>query len=267
MPQHNPTRDRALVDEIDALVDEQLAATPDNGRPEMCPHCHDEWHSLPIRKTLLMIRQLYCGCEDCDRILDAYDYASDTSPIICPGSTFHGPVEPLETRAARSGVIVIDIDIAALLCEPPAPTPLPLPPAPPDGCALRFPFPAAEVYRGPVWAYRLSRPWRDTDYVTVMHVERDIDTRTGPITETALFRYFPPGTPQPPSRESFLVGTQLISVIDDDSDADHYRAAIDGHGVNIEIGDHGARHRANGHVNPDLFVQQITGQMVVGTVD
>lgn len=84
----------------------------------------------------------------------ATDYASDTSPIICPGSTFHGHLEPLEIRAARAGVIVIDV--AALLRKPPTPTPLPLPPAPPDGCALRFPFPAADAYRGPVWAYRLS---------------------------------------------------------------------------------------------------------------
>ncbi|MGW4769911.1 hypothetical protein ACWEO2_17925 [Nocardia sp. NPDC004278] len=271
MPQHNPTPDRALVDEIDVLVDEQLAAAPDSGTRETCPHCYDEWHSLPIRKTLLMMRQLYCGCEGCDRILAAYDYVSDTSPIICPGSTFHGPLEPLETRAARAGVIVIDI--AALLREPPAPAPLPPSPAPPDGCALRVPFPAADAYRGPVWAYRLLRPWRDTDYVVVMHVQRDIDididTGAGltTISETALFRYFPPGTPQPPSRESFLVGGELLSIMDDDSDIERYGAAIDGHGVNIEIGDHGARHRADGNVNPDVFVQQITGQMVVATVE
>lgn len=103
-----------------------------------------------------------------------------------------------------------------------------------------------------------------------MHVHRDIGTGTGTeptiISETALFRYFPPGTPQPPTRESFLVGRELLSIVDDD-DAERYRAAIDGHGVNIEIGDHGARHRADGHVNPDLFVQQITGQMVAGTVE
>ncbi|WP_063047907.1 hypothetical protein [Nocardia pseudovaccinii] len=264
MPQHNPTPDRAVVDEIDTLVDEQLATAPDSGVREVCPHCGDEWHSLPIRKTLLMIRQLYCGCEDCERILDAYDYASDTSPIICPGSTFHGPVEPLELRAARAGVIVIDI--ATLLREPPTQTPVPPAPTPPDGCALRLRFPAADAYQGPVWAYRLSRPWRDTDYVVVMHVQRHTDTGPTTISETALFRYFPPGTPQPPSRESFFVGGELLAIIDD-SDAEGGHAAIDSHGVNIEVGDHGARHRADGHVNPDLFVQQITGQMVVVIVE
>ncbi|MFI6364140.1 hypothetical protein ACIBG0_15470 [Nocardia sp. NPDC050630] len=57
-----------------------------------------------------------------------------------------------------------------------------------------------------------------------------------------------------------------MSVLDDDSDAERY-SAIDGHGVNVAISEHGARHRADGHVNPRLFVQKITGQMVVGAVE
>lgn len=258
MPQHDPTPDRVLVDEIDALIEQQVTAGPVTTTPETCPNCHDDWHMLPIRKTLLMMRLRYCGCEDCERNLDAYDYSADTSPIICPGSRFHGPLEPLETRVDRAGIIMIDI--AELLGEPAAQTPLP--PPPPDGCALRFRFPATDTYRRPVWAYRLSRPWRDTDYVVVMHIRRDIDADTGPttISETVLFRYFPPGTGRPPSRESILIGGTLMSIVDDGS-------VIDRHGINIELGDNGARHRTDGHIHPDMFAQQITGQMVVAIAE
>ncbi|MGV9611374.1 hypothetical protein [Nocardia xishanensis] len=268
MPHHNKTH-RLLVDEIDALVDQQLAAPRDSGKTESCPHCPDEWHSLPIRKDLLLLRLMYCGCEDCDRLLDAYDYARDTSPIICPGSTFHGPVEPLPARMTRHGIEIVVLEPVPVPRPRPAPVP-PLPQAePPDGCALRFPFPESEHYRGPIWAYKLSRTWRGADYVVVVHIERDTTgTGSAVIPETVLFRYFPPGLPQPAVRETYEMAGQFLSILDDDSDADGYRAAIDSHGVNVEIdADSAARHRADGHVNPDVFVQMITGQMVLGVIE
>ncbi|MEU2030762.1 hypothetical protein [Nocardia amamiensis] len=258
---HRP--ERKVIDDIDALVTERLDAGPDVGASEMCPHCPQEWHALPITKNLLLLRLLYCGCDDCATALASYDYHSDDSPVLCPGSNTTGPLEPFQQRAARHGVLMIE--------GPPQHQVRPeLPPPPPDGCALRFPFPAAEHYRARVFAYRLSRPWRDTEYVVVMHTDRypaNSDDEPS-VLETVLFRYFPPGAPRPPIRETFIMGEHVMSVPDDDSDANGYSAAIDNYGVTIELDDTlEPRHRADGHVAPDPFVQLITGQMVVGTAE
>ncbi|MFI6045331.1 hypothetical protein ACIA8C_27125 [Nocardia sp. NPDC051321] len=272
MPHDNPTPDRILVDAIDALVDEQLAREPDSGTVEYCPHCPQEWHSLPVRIELLMLRLRYCGCADCEAALNAYDYAADDSPVFCPGSQFHGPVQPLLQRvlAMRGRIsIPIQIDIIELIetdtteveTEPPPD------PVPPDGCAYRIPFHGnAEHYRAQIWTYRLSRPWRETNYVFVSHVKRTIDD-DGPEFETAIFRYHPPGTPQPAISERLLIDGHWHGVLAEE-DISHYQAAIDEHGVIVEVGPNlRARYHADGRVDPDLFVQQITGQMVIAIAD
>ncbi|GAA5087200.1 hypothetical protein [Nocardia iowensis] len=261
------TPDRKVVDDIDALVDEQLAQRPDSGTAEGCPHCPSEWHALPIRMQLLVLRLRYCGCEDCEAALDAYDYASDDSPVFCPGSQFYGPLQPLHQRLrGLRGLIPIRIEIIDVADIDAAQADPPPGPVPPDGCAYRIPFPASADYRAQVWAYRLSRPWREANYVFVSHAKRSFDD-DGPEFETAIFRYHPPGTPQPRVTERFYVDGHWHGVLAGE-DISHYQAAIDHNGVIVEVDPSlRARFHADGRVDPDLFVQQVTGQMVVAIVE
>ncbi|WP_260932328.1 hypothetical protein [Mycolicibacterium llatzerense] len=82
-----------LCDEIDELIDEQLAAgEPENGwdygdpdYPE-CPHCGRDWHGLPINR---------------------WGYAA----VMCEGSTFIGPMQdPWVLRPRREIDIRIVVD-------------------------------------------------------------------------------------------------------------------------------------------------------------
>lgn len=261
------TPDRKIVDAIDALVDEQLARQPDSGTSESCPHCPDDWHSLPIRMRLLELKLRYCGCPGCDAALDNYDYASDDSPVFCPGSQFHGPVQPLDQRLPNlPGLIPIQVEFIELPAPDPAPQDPPPGPVPPDGCAYRIAFPACAEYRAEVWAYQLSRPWRETNFVFVSHIKRTIPD-DGPEFETAIFRYYPPGTPQPEIAHRIFVAGTWHGILAGEEDAP-YQAAIDHNGVIVEVGPNPrARYHADGRVDPDLFVQQITGQMVVAVAE
>ncbi|MGW8936168.1 hypothetical protein [Gordonia terrae] len=82
-----------LIDEIDALIGEQLAAgEPRNGYdfddPDFptCWHCGRDWHGLAITERMNEMRAL--GAFD-----EGYRYADDDSAVICPGSSFIGPVQ------------------------------------------------------------------------------------------------------------------------------------------------------------------------------
>ncbi|NKU54973.1 hypothetical protein GS881_15610 [Rhodococcus hoagii] len=83
--------DRDIIDDIDALVDEQMAGGEpiggydydDPGFPD-CPHCSEGWHGLKI--TARMREMRWGGAFDED-----YRYAEDESEVLCPGSDFIGP--------------------------------------------------------------------------------------------------------------------------------------------------------------------------------
>jgi len=81
-----------IIDRIDELIDEQLAAGEpmtgyDYGDPQYpkCPHCGRHWHGLPI--TAAIARMYWLGQYE-----PAYIHADDTSPVLCDGSDFIGPV-------------------------------------------------------------------------------------------------------------------------------------------------------------------------------
>lgn len=82
------SQEDAVLDAIDELVDEQMAG----GEPETgydfndptypkCPNpwCHEDWHGLRITQRMQQMRWF--------REVDpAYDYKTDESPVLCPGS-------------------------------------------------------------------------------------------------------------------------------------------------------------------------------------
>ncbi|MCV7208381.1 hypothetical protein [Mycolicibacterium canariasense] len=78
--------DRDIVDEIDALVDEQLARYDQrsgydhNVNQDRCPNCGRHWHGLPL--TAVVAFMYATG-----RYFPEYSAADDHSPIVCPGST------------------------------------------------------------------------------------------------------------------------------------------------------------------------------------
>ncbi|AVP42299.1 hypothetical protein SEA_FENRY_73 [Gordonia phage Fenry] len=83
---------RDIVDDIDALIDEQLAAGEpiggyDYNDPDYpkCWHCGRDWHGLAITERMNEMR--WRGELDPD-----YRYADDTSRVVCPGSKFIGPL-------------------------------------------------------------------------------------------------------------------------------------------------------------------------------
>lgn len=106
------TDSRNIIDEIDALVDEQMAdGEPvggyDYGDPDYpkCPHCYDDWHGLPITQRMRDMRYSFCGCAECRAELDAYRVGEDDSPVWCPGSEFIGPwANQTQLRRIREGV-------------------------------------------------------------------------------------------------------------------------------------------------------------------
>ncbi|MBM4592246.1 hypothetical protein LRM64_10085 [Prescottella equi] len=81
--------DRDIIDDIDALVDEQMAGGEHGHRQRVreasrCPHCGDDWHGLAI--TEAMQRMRWAG-----RFEEGYRHAEDESAVVCPGSKFVGP--------------------------------------------------------------------------------------------------------------------------------------------------------------------------------
>lgn len=94
------TNDRDLVAEIDMLIDEQLdAGEPvggyDHGDPgyPKCPHCARDFHGLAITERIENMRRWGQFDED-------YRYDEDDSRVLCPGSTFIGPM-PAATVPAQ----------------------------------------------------------------------------------------------------------------------------------------------------------------------
>ncbi|WP_058037058.1 hypothetical protein [Rhodococcus sp. KB6] len=79
-----------IIDEIDALVDEQLSGYHDrsgydyNVNQQKCWHCGREWHGLQITTRMEGMRRVRWYDEN-------YRYAEDDSQILCPGSHFIGP--------------------------------------------------------------------------------------------------------------------------------------------------------------------------------
>lgn len=86
--------DRDIVDDIAALVDEQLqqerSGYDHNVNQEFCPHCGRHWHGLPLTAEVAMMYA--AGIYD-----PAYSVESDDSPVVCPGSTFIGPMPDVVT--------------------------------------------------------------------------------------------------------------------------------------------------------------------------
>lgn len=81
-----------IVDRIDALVDEQLAAGEartgfDYGDPTFprCSHCERHWHGLPITAR---IAAMYARGE----FDEDYRVDDDDSRVLCHGSEFIGPM-------------------------------------------------------------------------------------------------------------------------------------------------------------------------------
>lgn len=81
-----------IIDRIDELVDEQLAAGEprtgynyDDPQYPKCPHCGRHWHGLPI--TAAIARMYSLG-----RYQPEYIHAADDSPTLCEGSEFIGPI-------------------------------------------------------------------------------------------------------------------------------------------------------------------------------
>lgn len=83
-----------IIDAIDALVDEQLAAGPRDdynaNRYDKCPHCGRQWHGLAITERIADMYTI--GVYD-----ETYSAATDTSRVLCRGSDFIGPM-PDERR-------------------------------------------------------------------------------------------------------------------------------------------------------------------------
>ena len=81
-----------IVDQIDALIDDQLAAGEphtgfDFGDPTYprCGHCGRHWHGLPITERIAGMYTLGEYDED-------YRSADDTTRVLCQGSDFIGPM-------------------------------------------------------------------------------------------------------------------------------------------------------------------------------
>ncbi|ANA85540.1 hypothetical protein PBI_BLUEBERRY_78 [Gordonia phage Blueberry] len=110
---------RDIVDDIDALIDEQLAAGEDGQArraataERRCGHCGRAWHGLAITARMEEMHREYLTSVVMARmrgeefeyaesaILGDYRYADDDSTVLCPGSEFIGPL-PSTCDAAAS---------------------------------------------------------------------------------------------------------------------------------------------------------------------
>lgn len=102
-----------IVDEIDRLVDQQMAGGEpwtgfDAGDPTYpkCPHCERHWHGLPITQRIATMYAYGDYDEEC-RV------DTDDSPVVCPGSPFIGPRRPTpyEQRQANTVRTARDINM------------------------------------------------------------------------------------------------------------------------------------------------------------
>ncbi|SIC55762.1 Uncharacterised protein [Mycobacteroides abscessus subsp. abscessus] len=83
-----------IIDQIDALVDEQMAGGEPIGGFDYndpyfpkCPHCPRDWHGIRITERVEYMRY-WSGWDE------EYRADADDSPVICEGSTFIGPARP-----------------------------------------------------------------------------------------------------------------------------------------------------------------------------
>lgn len=95
-----------IIDEIGALVDEQLSGYRDrsgyeyNVNQDRCHHCGREWHGLKITARIESMAAHVSYDED-------YRYADDDSEVLCPGSSFIGPwATKLQIQAIRTARLV-----------------------------------------------------------------------------------------------------------------------------------------------------------------
>lgn len=84
-----------LLDDIDRLVDEQLAAGPvddyNANRYSKCPHCDRDWHGIAITERIANMHMA-------GRYDEGYRVVDDESRVLCPGSDFIGPVQALRSE-------------------------------------------------------------------------------------------------------------------------------------------------------------------------
>lgn len=87
-----------IIDEIDQLVDEQMAGGEplggyDYGNPDYpkCPHCDRDFHGIPLTERILDMRHRTGWDEN-------YRVDTDESSMVCEGSLFIGPIRPQRIR-------------------------------------------------------------------------------------------------------------------------------------------------------------------------
>ena len=92
-----------IVDEIDALVDAQLAGGPvddyNADRYDKCPHCDRHWHGLPVT-------QLIAAMYRTGQFIEDYSCDADDTRILCRGSDFIGPMPSEHTEHALWSIAV-----------------------------------------------------------------------------------------------------------------------------------------------------------------
>lgn len=83
-----------IIDEIDQLVDEQMAGGEpiggyDYSDPDFpkCPHCDSDFHGIALTERILEMRHR-TGWDE------SYRVDTDDSPMVCEGSLFIGPIRP-----------------------------------------------------------------------------------------------------------------------------------------------------------------------------
>lgn len=93
-----------IIDEIDQLVDEQMAGGEpiggyDYGNPHYpkCPHCDRDFHGIPLTERILEMKHRTGWDEN-------YRVDTDDSPMVCEGSLFIGPIRPQRIRVSAIAI-------------------------------------------------------------------------------------------------------------------------------------------------------------------
>jgi hypothetical protein len=108
-----------LIDDIDRLVDDQLAAGPVDdynvNRYDKCWHCGRDWHGMPITERIEVMRIRGTFDED-------YRTAEDDSQALCPGSDFIGPIHrpPIPPRISNSRCHIVPVLVGRAAAAAPA---------------------------------------------------------------------------------------------------------------------------------------------------
>lgn len=88
-----------IVAQIDKLVSE-----------EKCPHCGRDWHTRAITRDLLAMYER-------GRTDPSYFVKKDTSPILCDGSTFIGPLRPAPPANLLILRYVLEVEMPVVWAE------------------------------------------------------------------------------------------------------------------------------------------------------